>query len=344
MGKEFYITKTFQLSDVRKAEGEEAEKFLGTVRGYISTTHKDDQGDILTKNFVRGITKTLKDYTSVFDNHKTGEDPIAVMIDIKLKKMEEKEEEDMLTEKDTHHYGAFATIGISKTVPKKWMLIQEGILNKFSIGGYLTDFTYDEEKDAFIVDKGKIMEASLVGVPANNHAGLTDVLKTLRKDYKQNRLKVTKNMDNDEYTAIIKEALAKQALETAKQLDEFKSNLVAEQDEKLAQEKALAEKQELEDEMANLKKLTEESELVNKALAEEIAGYKEGRKTGVSHAVGKSGAIDEYFIDDPLLALHKGFRDFGSIMKSEEPFRITLVPSEVKGRFTKYIRSNHLEF
>ncbi len=344
MGKEFYITKTFHLSNVKKAEGEDAEKFLGIVKGYVSTTHKDDQGDILTKNFVRGITKTLKEYTTVFINHDTLADPIGLMKDIKLKKLEEKAEEDMIDEKDTHHYGAFATIGISKTVPEKWILIQEGILNKFSIGGYLTDYTYDEDKDAFIVDSGKIMEASIVGIAANNHAGLTNVLKTLRKGYKKNRLKVTKNMDNDEYKAIIKEALAKQAVETAKQLEEFKSDLVTEQEKKLAQEKTLAEKTELEDSIEKYKKLAEEREEANKALAQEIADSKAGRKTGASHYVNKAGVKDEYFIDDPLLALHKGFKDFGAIMKSEEPFRISLVPSEIKGRFTKYIRSNHLEF
>lgn len=151
-------------------------------------------------------------------------------------------------------------------------------------------------------------------------------------------------MDNDEYKTILKEALANQAIETAKQLEKFKSDLEAEQDEKLAQEKVLAEKQELTDEMAKYKALAEEREEANKALAKEVADVKAGRKTGASHAVGKGGVLDEYFIDDPLLALHKGFKDFGTIMKSEEPFRITLISSEVKGRFTKYIRSNHLEF
>lgn len=347
MAKEFYITKTFQLSDVKKAEGDEAEKFLGTIKGFVSTTHKDDQGDILTKGFVRDVTKTLKQYTSVFKNHDTIQDPIGKIISVTLKRMEDKSEDERLDEKDTSHFGAYATIGISKTAEKEWVLIQEGVYNKFSIGGYLADFTYDEDKDAFIVSSGKIMEASIVGIPANNHASLTDVLKTLRKGYKRTHKKVNKNMDEKDYETILQKALEASRQDTANELAKFKSDLVKAQEDKVAKELALAEKTNFETEIAKYKALAEEKEVANKALAEQIAKSSTGRKTQFSHSTNivKGGDIeDEFFANDPVMALHKSFMDFGGIMKSEEPFRIKLIPSEIRGRFSKYIRTNHLEF
>jgi hypothetical protein len=47
-----YITKAFELTDVKQADSED-DLFLGTLTIDICTTHKDRVGDVLTKSFVQ---------------------------------------------------------------------------------------------------------------------------------------------------------------------------------------------------------------------------------------------------------------------------------------------------
>lgn len=328
MTKRFYITKTFTKSEV--TETADDDDFLGKIKGIVSTTHKDRQGDILTRNFVKGVTKNMKENTAVFYNHKTDEDPIAKILSAKTVKMEEKTKAEMLNDKDIYHYGAEVEIGISKTAEKQWILINEGILNKFSIGGYILDYEWDDDKEAFIVDTGDIFESSLVGIPANAHASLSDVLKVLRKDYLAKKIETDKkgefDMDKDEFDSVLKKALEDQE---------------AKFDEKIA-EMEKANKPVVETEEDKLRKELEKYAEVNAKREADIARLnkelekKEGRKTGASHDLK-----DPYFIKDIKMALNKGLMEFGEVMK-EGDFEITFIDGNVKGIFTEDIRKGVL--
>ena len=224
MTKQFYITKTFTSKDVFDTPDEDL--YIGKFTGFVSTTHKDRQGDILTKNFEAGVAENLKENTAVFYNHKTSDHPVGKILVSELRKMEPKLEAEKLNDDDNNHYGVYVEIGVSKTAETEWQLIKEGILNKFSIGGYLTDFEWSDKHEAFIVDRGEIFEASVVGVPANPHASIGDVMKTLRKDYLAKLAGETDktgeiDMNEEELKSFIKSALDEQAASFNEQLSKL---------------------------------------------------------------------------------------------------------------------------
>ncbi len=318
MRKEFCIYKAFAITDVKDSSSDDTQ-WLGTVTGLVATTHKDLQGDILTHNFIKGTTKDLGTNRTVFYNHRSEQDPIAKVLDAKTKRLEEKSSSEMLDEKDTHHYGTSITIGFSKTAETQYQLVKEGILDKFSIGGFLLEYEFDEDKDAYIVDKGLVLEVSVVGIPANPKAEITDVFKQLRKDY-QSKQKVNKDMEKNDIEDLFSKMLAK-ALANQKAEFEAESAEKVEKDVQKSEKDSL--KTEIEKQEAKLTEIVQKNKELEEALA------KKGRKTGKSHNTDD----DPYFLEDEKMALYKGLKDFGDILAAGEPFKLELLPSTIQGRF-----------
>lgn len=307
MNEEYYITKTIEPDNIKS--GDDDDTFIGRIKMNIATTHKDRVGDILTKNFLNHTAKSLMENNSFFYNHKTTEDPIGKVISAKVSKLEDGE------------YSTVIEVGISKTAEKQWQLIQEGILNKGSIGFLLTmdDMEYDEEKDALIINDGEVIEASLVGVPANKMASVTNVSKKMKsmviekhnKTQSINKDNVGDNMDTEQITKLIDEKL--KALENSSL--ESVNKVFEEKNKKLEQKNT-------EFELA-VKKYEEKLQAIEKERDEFKKALEEGRQTGGNSTPAK----DKFFLEDKDMALNKGFYEIGKLLQSGESFTAVLSPS-----------------
>jgi len=138
------------------------------VRGYASTSDIDRQDEVVTREALKKAEKDLMKSTTVFFEHNYSK-PIGKITNAYL---DEK--------------GLFIEAYISKTLPNIRTLIEEGILNKFSIGGRVTEtepiFDGNLGKEVVKILGIELFEVSLVGVPANNEAAVVDyVIKSALK-------------------------------------------------------------------------------------------------------------------------------------------------------------------
>ncbi len=310
MTEQFYLTKSIDPTKIEKASDDDTQ-FLGYATIDVATTHKDRVNDTLTKGFITDSVKQLMENNSVFLNHKTMDDPVAKVVSGSVIPLQDGE------------YSARIKVGFSKTAVKQWTLVQEGILNKASIGFYLADdgYDYDEETDTLVIDKGYVVEFSFVGVPANGKASLIDVSKKLKalfieKKEKQNKNIGENDMDDEKIKALLDGALAKA-------MESFDEKLKAQTDEhtEALDTQASDFEKALEAEKEKTAKLAEEAKLFEAELEKANAS---GRKTGKDL---DNENKDPYFLLDEDMALKKGFFDFGEIIKSGDDFVITLLPS-----------------
>jgi len=319
-----YITKLFELDNVEKSEDED-DLYFGTLTIDICTTHKDRVGDVLTKSFIEDATTSLKSNSAFFLNHKTSEHPIGLV---------------KSTETVDYGDGDFGTrlhVGISKTAPIVWQLINEKIYNRGSIGFYIEDWEYDEKTDTFFIIKGEVVEGSLVGIPANDMARTVEISKSLRTEMRSKFLKAkgnTKdnslkknireeiNMDEAEIKALIKNVMTE--ADSVKNA-ELKSS---EEAERLALETktlndSIVEKEakltEFEKELDVSKKALEKAELEKIELAKAL-----GRKSSASHDDPKD---DGMYLDDKDMALKKGFYLLGKVLQDDQDRKVTLYGS-----------------
>lgn len=159
---------------VKAAESEE-DKFLGTIEGFAATNDIDRHEEIITSDVLKTGAKSLAENTSVFLNHKWHSLPIGKVLESKFVQSEGKA-------------GIFVKVGISKAVPTVFQLVKDGSLNKFSVGGMLTDFEVDEETDIGQITGFDIFEVSVVGIPANPAASFGTALRKTFNSVKQARL------------------------------------------------------------------------------------------------------------------------------------------------------------
>ena len=128
------------------------------MEGYASTSDLDFQGDVITDEALELAQHDLLENSTVLYNHNLDREIGKVL-------------ESRFTEE-----GLFVKVQISKTEDEIWSKIQEGILNKFSIRAKVLDRekTYDPELGQMInvIKKIKIVEVSVVSVPANSKAYL----------------------------------------------------------------------------------------------------------------------------------------------------------------------------
>jgi len=139
------------------------------VEGFVATTDKDTDNDIITVEALEqavGILKTK--YTTVLYNHNFDR-PIGKIVDAAVK------------DTDWGSKGLWIKFLISKTEPEIWQKVQEGVLCKFSIGAFaIREPVYKETGEGQPeVDYWKIVElypyeVSLVSVPANPNAVALD--------------------------------------------------------------------------------------------------------------------------------------------------------------------------
>jgi len=132
------------------------EKGNWIVEGYAATSDFDMQEDIITQDAIKGSAKDLVENSTVLHNHNPDES-IGRVLQSKARKG-----------------GLFLKILISKTVPDIWQQVKEGVLNKFSVRGKILEARKEWvprlKKYARLILKMRLMEVSLVAVPANPKA------------------------------------------------------------------------------------------------------------------------------------------------------------------------------
>ena len=131
-------------------------KGMWIVEGYAATSDLDSQGHIIAQDALNMGAECLKKYETVLFNHDYDR-PIG-----KLQHVESMPGK------------LFVKVGISKTEPKLWGLIQDGTLSKFSISGRITDSEYKNDdlggQSVRVIKGMELHEVSLVSVPANVQA------------------------------------------------------------------------------------------------------------------------------------------------------------------------------
>ena len=126
------------------------------IRGYASVGNiMDRQGEIITLEALQGAKDDLLRNHTIFLEHKHSSLPVGKTIEVEV---DEK--------------GLLITVEFTKAsfADDVWQLIEEGILNSFSIGGRVLDSEEKRFEDGSIVNvitKIELFETSVVGIPAN---------------------------------------------------------------------------------------------------------------------------------------------------------------------------------
>jgi len=171
------------------------------VKGFAGTIEKDRVDDIIPiQTFVDARKDLLKSGSStVFFNHDTNI-PIGIVNETAIDESK----------------GLFVELFISKAadVESIWTKIDEGILNSFSVRLKPEEVEMQKNKqtgdvEAMIIKKMKLLEVSVVGIPANAGATVTEVLSksfdNVIKNY--NNTKEENNMENPSLKTIIAECV-----------------------------------------------------------------------------------------------------------------------------------------
>lgn len=165
---------------------EDKSKWLGTISGYASTNDLDRHGDIIIGDVLKKGEKALAENTTVFFNHEHKEKPIGKVLNTEFRQ-------------NGDFSGLYIDVGISKTANEIWTLIEEGVLNRFSIGMFVKDYDVKETEDdaVFLITDAEIVEVSVVGLPANPNASIESFGKMLYKAFEPIKEERLKNMNED---------------------------------------------------------------------------------------------------------------------------------------------------
>ena len=125
------------------------------IQGYASTSSLDRQDEIVSRQALAGAAKDLLTNSTVFLEHQHASLPVAKILSSTL---------------DDKGILIVAEMSKAAFCNDVWTLIEEGILNSFSIGGIVLD-GHDERgedgKSYHVIDKICLLEVSIVGLPAN---------------------------------------------------------------------------------------------------------------------------------------------------------------------------------
>lgn len=151
--------KFFAPTVVKTLDGDNGDR---VIRGYAATTDLDRQGDVIAPNALAKAAEDLKKNSTVFYEHKHDQFPVGRVLDAGV-----------------DDKGLWVEVLISKTANEIWTLIQEGILNKFSIGGRVVTAQRAIDKNSGkpynLITNMELYEVSVVGLPANPKADFKQV-------------------------------------------------------------------------------------------------------------------------------------------------------------------------
>ena len=160
--KRKYISGSFSVSVTKKSSGNQR-----IIEGYASTSDVDRAYDIISEDALKGAEKQLlqKGTNTVFYNHNT-DIPVGKVLESKFDSK-----------------GLFVKILFSQAEDVKdiWTKVKEGIISSFSIGFRSLKRSYEQRnidgqmQDVCIIERIKLYEVSVVGIPCNTQASVTNV-------------------------------------------------------------------------------------------------------------------------------------------------------------------------
>lgn len=129
------------------------------VEGCVSSSHWDYNGGQIAAEVLRSIVEADSDYRTVLFNHDSDR-PVGRILSL------------------SYADGKLHTrVKISKTAPKVWRLIQEGVLTGISIGIHVWEMDFDylegEDKEVKVARVADLIELSIVSLPANPDARIS---------------------------------------------------------------------------------------------------------------------------------------------------------------------------
>lgn len=198
------LKRSFKIPIPLKVKNTQTPEKSMFVRGYASTTDQDRVDDIITLDALKKSKNDLMQPGSqtVFYNHDRS---LAIGKVVK-------------TELDSK--GLIVNVKISKADDVKDIRtkIKEGVLNSFSIGGRFKKVQVERDEEgrvtSFKILELELFEVSVVGIPANPKASITDVME---KSFKPLNIRKKKIMAKEkELTDEEKKLAADKAAEEAK--------------------------------------------------------------------------------------------------------------------------------
>ena len=178
------------------------------LEGYACTTDLDRQDEVILRTALEKALEDVKQNRTVFYEHKSTEYPIGKIVDTKIV------DEDGSSK-------LYVKVYISKTAETVRTLIEEGILNKFSIGGKVLKYkkaAMGGKEITEIMDM-ELYEVSVVGLPANVKAEAIGYAITKSLDLNKEE-KVDKTAEQLQKEKEEKEAELAKSLEAQKKKEE----------------------------------------------------------------------------------------------------------------------------
>ncbi len=325
MDKQKYFSKDISILSSTPYELTEKSKFLGEIEIDIATTHLDSGNDILSEKFIDQTVHSLSvDHKAFFLNHDVRDLPIGKVLGATKFHLPD------------GHKSARLRVGISKTRKDIWMLVEEGILEKGSIGYFIDEYTYDEKTDILHIESGETVEGSLVGLPMNNNASVVNFSKQLqyRKSLIDSHLDRVKLLDNKQ-TKQLENKDEDIDMPTIEDMEAMVTKKLAEADAmRLAAEKEKTREAELElmkQKIADFDKEKEDYvELLATKELEKVELEKQlgkGRKGGASHEDPKE---DKFSFENEDYAVRASLYRLGKMMsevKKKGHLFIELMPA-----------------
>lgn len=171
------------------------------VTGTTSSTIRDLHGDEMTLNAIRTMADTAKQNMTIFLNHNYNvpEDLFGSVTDARVVKRFDAESNqevfdldiDVLVCKEDENPEAM----------RAFKAIKRGVKLGLSIGARVDRVSKKKDaktgEDTYVIDSVKLMEASVVGIPANQRSYLQNAIKSLKAAEKAGEIEIEKVAAND---------------------------------------------------------------------------------------------------------------------------------------------------
>lgn len=278
------------------------------LEGYACTTDLDRQDEVILRTALEKALEDVKQNRTVFYEHKSTEYPIGKIVDTKI--VDEGSSSKL-----------YVKVYISKTAEIVRTLIEEGILNKFSIGGKVLKYKKASlgGKEITEIQDMELYEVSVVGLPANVKAEAIgyEVKKSLDlNSEKKEEVKLEKSVEEKAKEEELIKALEAQKI---KEAEEAKALEI-----KKAEEVKAAEELKKAEEV----KAAEELKKAEELKAEELRKAEEKKK---AEAAAEVDVLDAKMVMDALGRMEAMISQMAEAIKAQKvEVKKDETPKEIK--------------
>lgn len=174
-GVEFRIYSTEKLKATKADDGKMR------IRGIASSTVRDHHGDLMERSALQDMILAAADNMTIFLNHqyRVPEDIFGSVEAARLKRVNE------ATEDADFYHTMLLDIVVDEANPravKTWQHIENGTKLGLSIGAMIPrdGWSYDEEKELYVIHHVVLLETSVVSIPANPKSWITNAIKAIK--------------------------------------------------------------------------------------------------------------------------------------------------------------------